>query len=134
MESGKVKVLPLDFYVPLESDSPVADMLNEGYRQELRDYHKEVPVVFNRMGRYLTKDKCWFEVEGKAYKYCRKQFLWELEGKHVREMDSRFLLKLKELASLDYSLLTKRQRDWLAHYNHNLELRKIRLNFLKYRK
>jgi hypothetical protein len=61
-----VKVLPLDRWMSSTRAFPYFNLT-------------ETNPFFNRDGIYLSVKKCWFEVNGKAYLYDKKQFVYDLQ-------------------------------------------------------
>ena len=67
MKKTDLKVLPLDYWMTFKDD--------------VLDDTCLVPImpILKRNGYYLTKEMCWFEVDGKAYKYNKEYFEYELK-------------------------------------------------------
>jgi hypothetical protein len=101
------------------------DRLDSKRIEELRDYHEEIPVVFNRDGSYLQSDKCWFEVNGKAYKMNSYSFRHNMRQLEMGEVPIDLVTKLKHIMRLYPSALSKQQLQLIQDYKLFLELRDI---------
>lgn len=90
---------------------------------ELDTYHDEIPPVFNREGTYLVGDKCWFEVRGRAFKFEKRMFLYNLRQLFVEEVDVNVVRLLKKIDRIDSHILTFEQRKLVGDYNTYLHWR-----------
>lgn len=97
------------------------------FRKEVsRGYHKETDQVFNRNGIYLLNNKCWLEVDGKAYLYEKQQFLSELKTlnhKCLSDSERECLIKL-----IAHRMANQSQIDLLLDDCQVRMLRKLKLN------
>jgi len=97
-----IKVLRLDYWMYVDS---VYDSLLGSNRYPSR------PQVFNRNGIYLRGKECWAEVNGKAFAYPKRTFLYTLNNLHAGEYNEEEYNALKVIKSV--GLATKEQREWL---------------------
>lgn len=82
----------------------------------------EINTVFNRNGIYMKGENCWFEVNGKAYKYPIQTFILE-----VNEMDNKKIEALKQICTV--GLATKKQKEILnihKMFGKKLDVNKLR--------
>lgn len=69
-----LKVLPTEFWMEIDLDPDW-----RGASQTLGNYeYTEITPVFNREGIYLDGDKCWVEIQGRAFKYSIEAFKFRL--------------------------------------------------------
>lgn len=115
-----VKVLPLAFYKFYKGErlNNFQAQMNERYKHELECYYEEIPPEYNRDGWYLLGDKCWFETNGKAYLYNKKQFDFEMNLKWAGEFDIATVGAIRNLEKVCESVLSKEQKKLLQFYNY----------------
>lgn len=106
-----IKVLPLDFWM---ADEDLFDSSD----------HPSAPVIFNRNGIYRTPFLCWFEVNGKAYQYSRKDFDYTLSLMTASELNDRQAAALSAVVS--HGLATPVQSNLLHLHKENKLLQQIR--------
>ncbi len=120
-----VKVLQLDWWMPSSFES--GELWRDKY---LSHTYFEVFPEFNRDGIYMNDQRCWFEIGGKAFKYDRKTFEFDLK-----------MLSVKPLRKIEYEafkvlrkakLLSRKEKEKLWNYENWVELRKVRRDSAKY--
>ncbi len=58
---------------------------------------KETTPIFNRNGFYLLEDKCWFEVDSRAFEYEKSSFQYDLRKlshKRLRDVEYQHMKEL----------------------------------------
>jgi hypothetical protein len=98
-----IKVLKLDYWMLHDGEF---DTLLGSARYPATD------PVFNRNGIYLDKDRCWCEVNGKAYQYDAKMFKYELRLLDVERYNVHDLAALRTICATKLATKDQRQLYW----------------------
>ena len=113
-----VKVLQLDWWMRYDFES--GELQNDYH--SAKTYYEVFPE-FNREGVYLNDQRCWFEIGGKAFKYSRIDFEFQLQ-----------MLNVKPLRKVEYEaykilrkakLLSRKEKEKLSIYEDWLRLEEV---------
>lgn len=95
-------------------------------------YHKEVTAVFNREGVYKSGDKCWLEVNGRAFEYDNDFFEYELGLLNHKPLSNSVVDCLERALSL--GIASKSQMELLLYERRARRAYANRLESLRRRK
>lgn len=129
----KLKVLPHSTYKLRENPNGLLAKRNERIIHELKNYHTEINPVFNRDGEYLQGNKCWIEVNGKAYLSDRETFLYQIQFINDSEKGIEVYRLLKSLQRVNENILSEEQKRFLCGYKQVLSLKDLKRDSIKRR-
>ena len=100
---------------------------NDCIRDSLKDVKViQPPVKVGKDGRYLTKCACWFECEGIAYEYDRRDFLYDLALLEAAELSMDTYRALLTIQRLNSAILSKKQKRLISFKAQELGLQNLR--------